>query len=235
MRFYIKKQLIHNCKFLLELHKKLKKNLSKIDVNLLIECQQTAVHVGQNILEEDGCEDFVSTLEQYCDLVYQVNDEEVDKTAKKNILKNMDLFIENTKNYIKSIPEKYEMLFLPYKASMWDSMESIWASAIQDTRYDVKVMPIPYIEKNENGENGIVKWEGDQLPPYVEITSFLNYEIDKSHPEIIIIHNPCDEYNTVASVLPKYYSYELKKNTEILAYVPYYVTGGSQADSFYNL
>lgn len=235
MRLYIKKQLIHNCKFLLELHKKLKKNLSKIDVNLLIECQQTAVHVGQNILEEDGCEDFVSTLEQYCDLVYQVNDEEVDKTAKKNILKNMDLFIENTKNYIKSIPEKYEMLFLPYKASMWDSMESIWASAIQDTRYDVKVMPIPYIEKDENGENGIVKWEGDQLPPYVEITSFLNYEIDKSHPEIIIIHNPCDEYNTVASVLPKYYSYELKKNTEILAYVPYYVTGGSQADSFYNL
>lgn len=235
MRLYIKKQLIHNCKFLLELHKKLKKNLSKIDVNLLIECQQTAVHVGQNILEEDGCEDVVSILEQYCDLVYQVNDEEVDKTAKKNILKNMDLFIENTKDYIKSIPEKYEMLFLPYKASMWDSMESIWASAIQDTRYDVKVMPIPYIEKDENGENGIVKWEGDQLPPYVEITSFLNYEIDKSHPEIIIIHNPCDEYNTVASVLPKYYSYELKKNTEILAYVPYYVTGGSQSDSFYNL
>lgn len=235
MRFYIKKQLIHNCKFLLEVHKKIKKNLSKIDVNLLIECQQTAVHVGKNILEEDGYEDDVSILEQYCELVYQVNDEAVDKTAKKNILKNMDLFIENTKHRIKSMPEKYEMLFLPYKASMWDSMESIWVSASQDTRYDVKVMPIPYIEKAENEENGIVKWEGDQLPPYVEITSFLNYEIDKSHPEIIIIHNPCDEYNTVASVLPKYYSYELKKHTEILAYVPYYVTGGSQADSFYNL
>lgn len=235
MRFYIKKQLIQNCKFLLEAHKNIKKNLNKIDVNLLVECQQIAVHVGKNILEEDGYENDVSILEQYCELVYQVNDEAIDKTTKKNILKNMDLFIENTKNCIKSIPEKYEMLFLPYNASMWDSMESIWISASQDTRYDVKVVPIPYIEKNENEESGTVKWEGDQLPPYVEITSFLNYEIDKNHPEIIIIHNPCDEYNTVSSVLPKYYSYELKKNTEILAYVPYYVTGGSHADSFYNL
>lgn len=235
MRFYIKKQLIQSCKFLLEVHKKIKGNLNEIDVNLLVECQQTAVNVGENILEEDGFEDVVSVLEQYCELVYQVNDEKVDKTTKKNILKNMDLFIDNTKNCIKSIPEKYEILFLPYKASMWDSMESIWISASQDTRYDVKVMPIPYIEKDDNGGNGIVKWEGDQLPHYVEITSFLNYEIEKYHPEIIIIHNPCDEYNTVASVLPKYYSYELKKNTEILAYVPYYVTGGSQADSFYNL
>lgn len=235
MRLYIKKQLIQNCKFLLEVHKKLKKNLSKIDINLLIECQQTAVNVGQNILEEDGYEDVVSILEQYCELVYQVNDEAIDKISKKNILKNMDLFIENTKNCIKSIPEKYEMLFLPYKASMWDSMESIWISASQDTRYDVKVMPIPYIEKSENEVSGTVKWEGEQFPTYVGITSFLNYEIDKRHPEIIIIHNPCDEYNTAASVLPKYYSYELKKNTEILAYVPYYVTGGSQAESFYNL
>ena len=49
MRFYIKKQLIQNCKFLLEVHKNIRKNLSKIDVNLLIECQQTAVHVGKNI------------------------------------------------------------------------------------------------------------------------------------------------------------------------------------------
>ncbi|WP_283592926.1 hypothetical protein [Paraclostridium bifermentans] len=235
MRFYIKKQLIQSCKFLSEVHKKIKGNLNEIDVNLLVECQQIAVNVGKNILEEDGFEDVVSVLEQYCELVYQVNDEKVDKTTKKNILKNMDLFIYNTKNCIKSIPDKYEILFLPYKASMWDSMESIWISASQDTSYNVKVMPIPYIEKDDNGGNGIVKWEGDQLPHYVEITSFLNYEIEKYHPEIIIIHNPCDEYNTVASVLPKYYSYELKKNTEILAYVPYYVTGGSQADSFYNL
>lgn len=235
MRFYIKKQLIQNCKFLLEVHKNIRKNLSEIDVNLLIECQQTAVHVGKNILEEDGYEDVVSILEQYCELVYQVNDEEIDKTSKKNILKNMDLFIQNTKKCIKLIPERYEILFLPYKASMWDSMESIWISVSKDNRYDVKVMPVPYIEKNGSEVNGTVKWEGEQFPEYVGITSFLNYEIDKNHPEIIIIHNPCDEYNTVASVLPKYYSYELKKNTEILAYVPYYVTGGSQADSFYNL
>ncbi|WGX75653.1 hypothetical protein QJS64_17150 [Paraclostridium bifermentans] len=149
MRFYIKKQLIQNCKFLLEVHKNIRKNLSKIDVNLLIECQQTAVHVGKNILEEDGYEDVVFILEQYCELVYQVNDEEIDKTSKKNILKNMDLFIQNTKKCIKLIPERYEILFLPYKASMWDSMESIWISVSKDNRYDVKVMPIPYIEKTE--------------------------------------------------------------------------------------
>ncbi|BBF45236.1 hypothetical protein lbkm_3998 [Lachnospiraceae bacterium KM106-2] len=34
-------------------------------------------------------------------------------------------------------------LFLPYNASMWESLESIWKAARDDPNYDVYVIQIP--------------------------------------------------------------------------------------------
>lgn len=120
---------------------------------------------------------------------------------------------------------KLEILFLPYKASMWDSLESIWLAAKDDSKCDAYVMPIPYCDRNPDGSAAAWHCEADLFPEYVPVTDFHQYNIVKRKPDVVYIHNPYDEYNRVTSVDPKYYSSELKKHTDMLVYVPYFVSG----------
>ena len=69
---------------------------------------------------------------------------------------------------------------------------------------------------------------GEDYPDYVPITNWLEYAIADKKPDVIFIHNPYDEYNYVTSVHPDYYSKELKKYTDCLVYVPYFVLGGNE-------
>jgi hypothetical protein len=116
-----------------------------------------------------------------------------------------------------------EILFLPYKASMWDSLESIWFAAKEDERCNCYVMPIPYFDRNPDQSFGTMHYEGRLFPVDVPITHYTEYDISQRRPDAIYIHNPYDERNYVTSVDPKYYSHELKKYTDMLVYVPYFV------------
>jgi len=127
---------------------------------------------------------------------------------------------------------KLEILFLPYKASMWDSLESIWLAAKDDAKCDAYVMPIPYCDRNPDGSPAAWHCEADLFPEYVPVTDFNQYDIAKRKPDVIYIHNPYDEYNRVTSVDPKYYSSELKKHTDMLVYVPYFVVGDFLGEHF---
>ena len=42
-------------------------------------------------------------------------------------------------------------VFLPYKVSMWDSMETVWKAADKDPDCDAYVVPIPYFDKDQDG------------------------------------------------------------------------------------
>ncbi|WP_196590708.1 hypothetical protein [Pectinatus frisingensis] len=121
---------------------------------------------------------------------------------------------------------KKEIIFLPYKASMWDSLESIWQAAAADKENcDAYVIPIPYCDRNPDGSAAQWHCEADQFPSYVPITDYREYNIAKHRPDVIYIHNPYDGYNRVTSVDSSYYSSELKKYTNMLVYVPYFVSG----------
>jgi len=130
---------------------------------------------------------------------------------------------------------KIEILFLPYKASMWDSLESIWLAAKDDPQCECFVMPIPYYDRKPDGSFGELHYEGDQFPEYVPITHYENYNISFCKPDIIYIHNPYDGYNYVTSVDPRYYSDRLKQYTDMLVYVPYFFVGGKMPDSHLDL
>lgn len=130
---------------------------------------------------------------------------------------------------------KKEILFLPYKASMWDSLESIWLAAKADPNCNVYVMPIPYCDRSPGGEASTWYCEADQMPDYVPITDWQTYDIAVRKPDVIYIHNPYDECNLVTSVHPRFYSGELKKHTAMLVYVPYFVVGETLPQSFYAL
>lgn len=124
---------------------------------------------------------------------------------------------------------KKVIMFLPYKASMWDCMETVWDSACKDNRCEVIVMPIPYYDRNPDYSLGDMHYEGALMPEYVEITHYEDVDIEVIRPEVIYFHNPYDEYNRVTSVHPSYYSSELKKHTECLVYLSYSIPGAYQS------
>lgn len=123
----------------------------------------------------------------------------------KNMMETIEHKIET------KIPvDKIKIVFMPYKADMWTSLESIWYAAEADENYEVKVVPIPYYDIADM-KNIHMKYDGDRFPPYVRITSYKEYAMEEEHPEMIFIHNPYDECNNLTRVPAYYYSSNLKK------------------------
>ena len=121
--------------------------------------------------------------------------------------------------------DKLEIVFMPYKASMWDSLESIYLAAKNDPTCDALVMPIPYYDKKD-GKFTEMHLETD-YPPNIPLTDYREYKIEERHPDIIYIHNPYDSHNHVTNVHPDFYSERLRNLTDCLVYVPYFVGNGT--------
>lgn len=119
---------------------------------------------------------------------------------------------------------KKEIVFLPYKASMWDSMESVWKAAVDDCEHAIAyVVPIPYCDRDPDRSAREWHCEVAGVPEYVPVLNFRQIDLETMHPDVIVIHNPYDGYNAVTSVDVKYYSKYLKKYTDKLVYIPYFV------------
>lgn len=128
------------------------------------------------------------------------------------------------------------LVFLPYKASMWDSLESVWRAAAQDEeRCETYVVPIPYCDRNPDTSAAAWHCEASIFPKDVPVCDWRDFTLEKLeaiHPDVIFIHNPYDNYNLVTSVDEQYYSHNLKKCTDNLVYIPYFVTGHTIAPHF---
>lgn len=202
--------------------------------NMLSECQDFAVTLGENIERLEGEEHItVSHVEEYCETLFRVfkeiTDGEVNENKIYKILKRQLLNVENSvKN---DISVKTEVVFFPYKASMWDSLESVYLAAKEDTECDAYCVPIPYFDLNPDHSFGKMHYEGSEYPEGIEIIDWEKYNFEDRRPDVIYIHNPYDGCNLVTSVHPRYYSSNLKKYTDTLVYVPYYVTSGSMMEA----
>jgi hypothetical protein len=117
----------------------------------------------------------------------------------------------------------YTVVFMPYNASMWDSLHTIWAAAQADPRVEAIVVPIPYAERLADGSAGAWHVHTDDLPAEVPVTPYTEFDLPATHPEVIYVHNPYDGNNRVTTVAPQFYSAELRPHTDLLVYVPYYV------------
>lgn len=194
-------------------------------VGLLAECQNCAITVGNQIEAVYGTETkSVQMLEMYCESIYRVS-------QNLEILSDGLLYYNESKKQLKDvianmeqeIPDKKEIVFLPYKASMWDSLESVWIAADADLDCEAYVIPIPYFDKKADGSFGEMHYEGSQYPGSVPITDYNSYDFATRKPDMIYIHNPYDEYNLVTSVHPFFYAGNLKQYTECLVYIPYFI------------
>lgn len=235
MRKAAKQFLLELIKTLYEAHGVIRKHLHSGAYenarNLLEACQNTAIKLGNSIEASEG-EDFISVryLETYCEALYRVYAKAAEIPSGKAFFLLQKELKRAEKSVKGDIKVRLEIVFLPYKASMWDSLESVWKAADEDPACDAYVVPIPYYDRNPDGSLGTLHYEGQDFPPYVPVVQYESYELEKRRPDAIYIHNPYDQYNSVTSVAPRYYSYELKKYTETLVYIPYYATTGGMSE-----
>lgn len=204
-------------------------------LDLLGQCQDAAIQLGETIEESEG-EGFptVALLEEYCETVYQIYEsirlgQEIQRGR---IGRKLRKSLVSVKNSIKNeIPIHTEAVFLPYKACMWDSLESVWKAAEEDPDCDACVIPIPYYDRNPDGSFREEHYEGDLYPDYVPVTRYDEYDFQSRRPDLIFIHNPYDDCNYLTSVHPFFYSKNLKNYTEKLIYIPYFVLSEIDPDN----
>lgn len=200
---------------------------------ILIDCQNKAIRLGNAIeeaaenksIETELAETVVPILEKYCEFIYQLSQHGAGNAEYQKICREIQKALLHAENEIlHHMPEdKKEIVFLPYKASMWDSLESVWMAAREDENYEVYVVPVPYFEKLPDGTLGAMHYEGNDYPDIVPITHWQEYDIAARHPEMVFIHNPYDSGNRITSVHPMFYAKELKNYTDQLIYIPYFV------------
>ena len=238
MRKAQKRQVEDFVESLRQAHVEIKKailNKNTLALELLEQCQDGAIRLGTMIETLEG-EEFgtVPLLEDYCEIVYQIH-EEIQKEFPVNGELVYDRLYQALRKVEYSVREdikvRREAVFLPYKASMWDSLESVWQAANEDPECDAYVIPIPYYDKNPDGSFREMHYEGGLYPDYVPITRYDAYDFETRKPDLIFIHNPYDECNYVTSVHPYFYSKNLKRFTEKLVYIPYFILSEIDPDN----
>ena len=217
-----------------EIDKGLRNKNTDTVLGLLGQCQECAVTMGETIEASEGeGTKTVGILEAYCERLYEISQAinegsaNADKTSKL-LLKSLNAI---RGSIVGDIHETLETVFLPYKASMWDSLESVWKKADADPDCDAYVIPIPYFDRNPDGSMGKEHYEGLDYPMYVPVTDYRQYDFEGRHPDRIYIHNPYDDGNFVTSVPPFFYSRNLKSLTDELIYIPYFVLGDPDPDN----
>lgn len=237
MKRYKKQEMLQTINMLKKANDSAIKALSKAQQSgleeVMMQCQDAAIVLGTYLetLGEEGIS-LVHILEAYCENIYQMSqslqDESICRKISKKIQKQL-IQVENGINF--HLPQRREMVFLPYKASMWDSLESVYLAAKEDENCDAYVIPIPYYDKNPDGTFKEEHYEAELFPEYVTITDYREYDFEERRPDVVFIHNPYDQYNFVTSVHPFFYSSNLKKYADKLVYIPYYATAGGMSEA----
>lgn len=244
MRKQQKQQLKQLISIFHEIHEEINKYLyeknSNIVCQLLADCQDGAIQIGNTIETEEKGQSIsfiIKLIEQYCETVYHFYNNVQNNIYDISNLKAIEQLLINIETKIEQeVPVHKEIVFLPYKISMWDSLESIWKSANEDPNCRTYVIPIPYYDRNADMTLGTFHYEGELFPSYVPITSYTEYNLSERKPDVIYIHNPYDSANMITSIAPDYYSDKLCKKTNCLVYVPYYIMSGgiSMIDRYIN-
>ncbi len=150
--------------------------------------------------------------------------------------------LEESLNQVCSITKEYiidckEVLFLPIGHREWKGFEKVYRYYADemcmdgDEKYDLYVVPLPLLTKDPLGQvavsEEIIK-EGlniDKYPTNITYTDWQSYDITQHCPDIIYIQNPYDSENPYLTVPPQYYSSNIRKYTEKLAFIPFKDTG----------
>ena len=227
----LKTQLKEFMALLHEAHVAIEEAWEELNISILPElleaCQNGAIAMG-DIIEQSQGEGFItiSILEQYCEAVFRTYEALMAEDGAGAITNSRtlgELLVQIENSIENDIKLRKEIVFCPYKASLWDGFESVWRAAIEDENCDVYVVPIPYFYRDAFGTFKEMQYEGGQFPDDVPVIWHEDYDFASRQPDMIFIQNPYDEYNPVISVHPNYYARVLKNYTDKLVYIPSFI------------
>lgn len=119
---------------------------------------------------------------------------------------------------------EFKVAFLPYKRSMWNSMESVYEE-LKASGVEVHCMPIPYL-----------RLKTYKHPDYLDTDFFLfgdiaeRYEdLDGMNIDYACIHYQYEDHNKVTNMIPKFFTKAIKEryNCKII-FLPYGIYGNQQ-------
>ncbi len=193
---------------------------------VLADCQSFALSLGQYIesIAGEGTKT-VGLLEEYCNLLYDAGRAAEKQNGSASAVTALSKHLTKLFNSVRSElrPTRLEVVFFPYKASMWDSLESVFHAAQNDPACDAYVVPVPYHICNQKGETVETRCEAADFPSYVPVTDWRAYDLDTRRPDIIFVHNPYDAFNYTTRIHEAYYCEHLRNYTDMLVYIPYFV------------
>ena len=190
---------------------------------LLQALQEHAVALGTRIEALKGLDtQSVPVLEEICEAIYETS--MADAQSCGDAIAHLLALITNLREvFAEEFPDLTEVVFLPYNLAMWDSLESVWRKYASDPQVECHVIPIPYYEKDPQGNYKDVHYDGPDYPKDVPVEDYREYDLRLHHPDMIFIHNPYDQCNHVTTVPTEYFSCYIKDYTEKLIYIPYFV------------
>ena len=202
--------------------------------------QEEAIALG-NAMEEkkgEGTES-VSYIEQYCEAVFQVYQmvQDVAATGEQRVkglssglrmeierkLKKLSYFLKKLEGSIKK-EWKRQVVFLPFRVKHFASLRPLIDALGEMEDVEVKIIPIPYFDRLAFGELSEMHYEGEDFPKEYPIVDYRTYDFATELPDCIVLNAPYDECNPVWTVDPFFYSGKMKKVTNKLVYIPWFVT-----------
>ena len=206
-------------------------------MSLLMNCQDAAIAIGTAIENEQGeGHPTVALLEQYCEKIFEfytflsdVVEETVGIAESSNVEVTIQSEINDINQQLELIVDSYikdgkkrKIIFLPTNTSEWKGMNTLYLQMSQDTQNDIYVMPVPYAERDHNGNPvGNAEIDDDLLThidPSIAILDFRKFDFTHNHPYSFIIADPFDEYESAKTVLPFFYSENLAKYCDELIF-----------------
>ena len=221
------KELMELFSLIREMHGHIQNSLELEDfekANIFFQhCQNSAISIGNALEKKYGNgTDAVTALEKYCETVYVA----VGNWA-GGIRNELDDLLTEAETQTAQLMNNYErdVLFLPCKAAWWDSLREVCMLVDNDSRNKVSVIPIPYYYHDHAKMIGGMRRDTAEFETIPEldgkITNFDIYNIEKRHPDAIIIQYPYDGYSGAMGIPELLYSSNLIKYTDKLIFVPY--------------
>ena len=182
-------------------------------------------------------------MEQYCEVLYHANQalnelissdcvkeislKKQDKERKEAEVEKMMRKLDSSLHKLQSVLKKefkFKIVFLPHSTKHFSSLCPLIDALKKAGDTDCTIMPIPYFDRLGDGSLSEKHYEGEDFPKEYEITDYRTYDFSKELPDAIVINSPYDDFNQVWTVDPFFYSWEMKKYTKKLVYIPWFVT-----------
>lgn len=212
-----------------EAHREIRQHITNQEYDvvpqILAGCQDAAIQIGTMIEQERGeGHPTVKLLEQYCETIFQIHTE-LGHGQLAEVAALSDFETSLAVSTRRDLEEKKVVVFVPYKASLWGTMESVWQAAMEDEDTEVYVIPTPYYYKDAYGKAKTEEphYETEGYPEDVVLTGYEDFDFQAMHPDLVVIQCPYDEYNYGMTVHPFFYAKNLKKYTDELVYIPAFV------------